>query len=117
MFIDVKFHLKQFDVCQSYARNDLHLNLPLNLSPFLVPFEKWGINYIGTIHLNSSRGMQYIIVVTEYLTKWVEVKVIKSINAKQIVIFFNENIISQFGCSKILINDGGSHLLNDVIVD
>jgi hypothetical protein len=82
-----------------------------------MPFEKWGINYIGTIHLSSSRGMQYIIVVTEYLIKWAEAKAIKFANAKQIVIFFYENIISQFGCLNILINDGGFHLLNDAIVD
>jgi hypothetical protein len=53
-----------------------------------VPFEEWGIDYIGTIHLSSSRGMRYIIVVTEYLTKWVEAKAIKFANVKQITIFF-----------------------------
>ncbi len=61
--------------------------------------------------------MHYIIVVTKYLTKWVEAKVIKSADARQIAIFFYENIISQFGCLKILIDDQGSHLLNDAIVD
>lgn len=61
--------------------------------------------------------MQYIIVVIEYLTKWVEAKAIKFVNAKQIFKIIYKNIISQFGCLKILINDRGSHLLNDAIVD
>jgi hypothetical protein len=82
MFADVESHLKRCDACPCYAQNDLHLDLPLNLSFPLVPFEKWGINYIVPIHPIFSRGMQYIIVATEYLTKWVEAKVVKSINIK-----------------------------------
>jgi hypothetical protein len=93
------------------------LDLPLNPSLPLVPFEKWGIDYIRPIHPTSSRGMQYIIVAIKYLTKWVEAKVVKSVDAKQTVIFLYENIISRFGCLKISINDQGSHFLNDAIVD
>ncbi len=61
--------------------------------------------------------MQYIIVATKYLTKWVEAKVIKYANAKQTTIILYDNIISQFGCPKILIGDQGSHFLNDAIID
>ncbi len=57
MFVNAKSHTKRCDVCQRYARNDLHLDLPLNSSLPLVPFEKWGIDYIGPIHPTSSRGM------------------------------------------------------------
>ncbi len=57
MFADAKSHTKRCDVCQHYVRNDLHLDLPLNSSLPLVPFEKWGINYIGPIYPTSSRGM------------------------------------------------------------
>jgi hypothetical protein len=38
--------------------------------------------------------MQYIIVATEYLTKWAEAKAVKFANAKQMTIFLYENIIS-----------------------
>jgi hypothetical protein len=117
MFVDAESHAKRCDACQRYARNDLHLDLPLNPSLPLVPFEKWGIDYIGPVHPTSSRGMQYIIVATEYLTKWAEAKAVKSADAKQTAIFLYKNIISRFGCPKILISDRGSHFLNDAIVD
>ncbi len=61
--------------------------------------------------------MQYIIVATEYLTKWAEAKVVKFADAKQMTIFLYENIISRFSCPKILISDRGSPFLNDAIVD
>ena len=55
-----------------YARNDLHIEMPLHVSLLLVPFEKWGIDYVGEVHPHSSKGMAYIVVATEYLTKWAE---------------------------------------------
>jgi hypothetical protein len=117
MFADVESHTKRCDVCQRYAQNDLHLDLPLNPSLPLVPFEKWGIDYIRPIHPTSSKGMQYIIVMIKCFTKWAKAKAIKSTDAKQTTIFFYEHIISRFGCLKILISDQGSHFLNDAIVD
>ena len=44
---------------------------------FLVPFEKWEIDYVGEVHLYSSKDMAYIVVTTKYLTKWAEAKAVK----------------------------------------
>jgi hypothetical protein len=59
--------------------------------------------------------MKYIIVATEYLTKWAEAKVIKVDDAKAIATLLYENVITRFGCPKILINDRGKHFLNEAI--
>ncbi len=82
MFDDAESHTKWCDACQCYAQNDLHLDIPPNSSVPLVPFEKWAIDYIRPIHPTFLEGMQYIIVATEYLTKWAEAKAVKSANAK-----------------------------------
>eukprot|EP00253_Pinus_taeda_P023156 PITA_23156 len=37
------------------------------------PFEKWGMDFVGPIN-PPSKQKQYIIVCTDYLTKWVETK-------------------------------------------
>jgi hypothetical protein len=91
------------------------MNLSMNPSLSLAPFEKWDIDYIGQISPASSRRNEYIIIATEYLTKWAEAKAVKKADAKQTTIFLYENIISRFGCPKILISDRGSHFLNLVI--
>lgn len=59
--------------------------------------------------------MAYIVVVTEYLTKWAEVKGVKTDTAVHVAIFMYENIISRFGCPKILVVDRGTHFLNFLI--
>jgi hypothetical protein len=117
MFADAKDHTKRCDACQRYARNDLHLELPLHPSLPLTPLEKWGIDYVGPISPPSSRRNEYIIMAIEYLTKWAEAKAVKTADTKQTAIFLYENIISRFGCPKILISDRGIHFINDTIVE
>jgi transposase InsO family protein len=115
LFKDSHDYVKKCDVWQRYARNDLRMEMPLHVSLPLVPFEKWGIDYVGLVHPHSSRGMVYIVVATEYLTKWAEAKVVKTDTAAHAATFMYENIITRFGCPKILVSDRGTHFLNDLI--
>ena len=115
LFKDSHDYVKRCDACQRYARNELRMEMPLHISLSLVPFEKWGIDYVGEIHPHSSKRMSYIIVATEYLTKWVEAKAVKSDTAAHTATFIYENIISRFGVPKILVSDRGTHLLNSLI--
>ena len=115
LFQDSHDYVRKCDACQRYARNDLRMEMPLHISLPLVPFEKWGIDYVGEVHPHSSRGMAYIVVATEYLTKWAEAKAVKTDTATHAATFMYENIITRFGVPKILVSDRGTHFLNDLI--
>ena len=56
LFQDSHDYVRKCDACQRYARNDLRMEMPLHISLPLVPFEKWGIDYVGEVHPHSSRG-------------------------------------------------------------
>jgi hypothetical protein len=115
LFRDAHAYVRKCDVCQRYARNDLRMELPLHISLPLVPFERWGIDYVGEVHPKSSKGMAYIVVATEYLTKWAEAKAVRTNTAKNAPIFLYENIVARFGCPKILVSDRGKYFLGDVV--
>jgi len=115
LFKDAHDYVRKCDACQRYARDDLRMEMPLHVSLPLIPFEKWGIDYVGEIHPQSSKGMKYIVVATEYLTKWAEAKAVKTDTAEHAATFMYENIISRFGVPKILVSDRGTHFLNDLI--
>ena len=115
LFKDAKEYVKNCDAYQRYARNDLHIKIPIHISLPLVPSEKWKINYVGEIHAHSSKGMAYIVVATKYLTKWIEATAVKTSTAANTATFIYENIMSSFGCPRILVSDRGTHILNSLI--
>ena len=80
------------------------------------PFEKWGIDFVGPIAPASRYGQKhYILVATDYVTKWAEAAATKNDNANTVATFLYENIITHFGCPKELVSDRGTHFINHTI--
>jgi transposase InsO family protein len=46
------------------------------------------------------------------LTRWVEAREVKDCSATTTMLFIFEDIITRFGCSKILMSDQGTHFIN-----
>ena len=70
--------------------------MPLQPQVTLEPFEKWGMDFVGPIN-PPSRQRSYIIVCTDYLTKWAETKAIKAATEEKVAEFLRENIFYKFG--------------------
>ena len=85
------------------------MEMPLHVFLPLIHFVKWGIDYVREVHPNSSRGMAYIVVATEYLTKWAEAEAVKTNTTTYTVAFMYEDITYRVGCLKILVSDRGRH--------
>ncbi len=76
---------------------------------------KWGLNFVGPIKLAGRYTRnKYIIVTTNYATKWVEAKSLR-INIVAITTnFLYECILTRFGCPLTIITDHGVHFIYDV---
>ena len=61
------------------------------------PFRRCPVDIIGEIHPYSSLEHEYIIVATDYFTKWTEVIPFRSITQEQVIIFIESYIFGQFG--------------------
>nr|GFB70264.1 reverse transcriptase domain-containing protein [Tanacetum cinerariifolium] len=60
------------------------------------------------------KGNKYSIVDVDYLSKWVEAKVLP-MNDARVVVKFLKSFFSRFGTPKAIINDRGTHFCNDQI--
>ncbi|CAM6104288.1 unnamed protein product [Calypogeia fissa] len=88
----------------------LHPILPL------APFEKWGIDYIGPITpVMPSRRSRYVLLATDYATKWVEARATKKDDAQTTTRFMFEQIFIRFGPPLELVSDRGTHFLNKTV--
>ena len=70
-------------------------------------FDCWDIDFMGPFP--SSTGNEYILVLVDYMSKWVEAMATSRNDAKTVV---KKNIFARFGVPRILISDGGSHFCN-----
>jgi hypothetical protein len=60
-------------------------------------------------------GERYIITATYYLTRWAKVKAIKHCSETTTGRFIFDDIITRFGCPKILMSNQGTHFINKTI--
>jgi hypothetical protein len=73
MIADCFMYYKGCQVCQKFG--DLHLVPAAELHPIIKPwpFRGWGLDFIREIHPSSSKGHRFVLVATDYFTKWTEV--------------------------------------------
>ncbi|MCO5562243.1 hypothetical protein L7F22_015869 [Adiantum nelumboides] len=104
------------DLCQHATRleNCLRPNNPIMTA---LPFEKWGVDYVGPITSTSKHGKAYIIVATDYLTKWSEARAVRSDDARTTATFLIDHVICRFGALAELVFNRGTLFLNDVLED
>jgi hypothetical protein len=83
-------------------------SLPLKPVVVIGPFQQWGLDFIGEIHPPSSNQHRWILVATDYVTKWIESIPIRNANHTIIINFLYDHIFSKFGCPKILVTDNAT---------
>jgi len=112
MFEDIRNYIKGCDSCQ--RRGKPSKKTLLHPIPVGKPFEKIGIDFDRPLPLTNN-GNKYIIVATDYLTKWPEASATSAADANTVVEFIYENIICRHGCPNYILSDRGSHFRNKVV--
>src|SRR5436305_15349777 len=72
------------------------------------PFERIGIDFVRLLE-KTRRENRYILVTTDYLTKWPEAKAMKDVTTTNVVKFIYKVIICRHGCSKIILLNRETH--------
>jgi hypothetical protein len=99
-------------VGKPYRRDDILVYPQFTLQAF----DKWKIEFVGLINpLRRISGARYIIIVTEYLTRWEEATPVIDCTMEIVLRFLFQNVVTRFGCTHGLTSDQGIHFLNKTI--
>ena len=76
--------------------------------------KQWGIDIIGEINSNSSLQHKYILMTSDYFTRWVEAIPLRKVNEDAVMDLLQDHIMTRFGVpiSLVLIM-----LLNFLLLD
>lgn len=88
--------------------------LPLHPITAYEPFDKWGMDFIGPIDPPSNQN-NCILMCTDYLTKWVEVKALRESNETVVVEFLNENSFTEFGVLREIVKNQGTQFNSKMV--
>nr|GEY05445.1 reverse transcriptase domain-containing protein [Tanacetum cinerariifolium] len=96
--------VKHCDSCQRQGKISQKDEMPQNSIQVCEIFDVWGIDFMGPFP--RSKGNKYILVAVDYLSKWVEAKVLPT-NDARVVVKFLKLLFSRFGTLKAIISDRG----------
>src|ERR1043165_3261011 len=115
MSTDIRGFVRTCPECQrSNVRNQPP---PATLHPIPVHglFHRWGIDLIGPLN-ETRQAKRYIIVATEYLTRWAEVDAIEDKSAESVHAFLLR-LVFRFGAWEVLLHDQGREFCNKLVAD
>nr|XP_016460439.1 PREDICTED: uncharacterized protein LOC107783929 [Nicotiana tabacum] len=102
--------VKSCDECQRTGNISRRHEMPITTIQEVEVFDMWGIDFMGPFV--SSYGNNYILVVVDYVSKWVEAVALPTNDVKGVTCFLKKNIFTRFGTPRAIISDGGTHFRN-----
>ncbi|UYV77773.1 hypothetical protein LAZ67_15002226 [Cordylochernes scorpioides] len=115
MLKDVSEFVKTCHLCQSRkGSNQLPSGLLQPIPPANFPFERIGIDFVGPLPSTKNRK-KWIIVLTDYYTRYAETKAISEATVKEVSKFLVEDIFLRHGAPQYLISDRGSQFTSNLM--
>nr|GEX70045.1 reverse transcriptase domain-containing protein [Tanacetum cinerariifolium] len=110
IYKDAHEFVKNCDSCQRQEKISQRDEMPQNSIQTCEIFDVWCIDFMGPFP--SSRGNKYILVVVDYLSKWVGAKALPT-NDASVVCKFLKSLFARFGSPRAIISDRGTYFCND----
>jgi hypothetical protein len=113
MLNDIREYCQKCEECARQKRSKNRATL-LSLLPAAGPFERLGLDFVGPIHPTSYEGNNYILVITDYFTKWVEVIALPDWTAETTCKALVDKIINYHGPPRVIVTDRGTNFTSEL---
>lgn len=114
-FNDTEHFVQQCDLCARY-KTSRKTKAPLMPMPFAGPWERVGVDLVGPLPV-TGKGSRFIIVFTDYFSRWVEAVPLPNAEAATCAEAFLREIVCRFGAPRELLSDRGAQFLSKIMLE
>ena len=108
---EIGLYIKCCPKCQMYKRQKQNENVENIPTKPGYPFSRVGLDLVGPLP-RTKAGNKFIIVLVDYLTKWVEAEPLKETGSDEVVKFLKK-VFARHGTPEILVTDNGPQFYSD----
>jgi hypothetical protein len=112
MMDDCVKYQKGYEACQRFGNIQSASAGVMNSIVKSWPSRGWGLDFISEIYPGSSKERRFILVATDYFTKWTEVVLLRNMTHREVISFVQEHIIYQFEVPQTLTTDQGPSFMS-----
>ena len=113
MKADVLAWISLCTMCAALPARNSFLRAPLQSIQVTAPFELLAVDIMGPFP-KSDRGNEYVVVFSDYLTRWPEAFAVAHIDAESIAELLVTEIISRHGSPRRLLSDQGTQFTSEL---
>lgn len=114
MYMDVQHYVLSCESCSMRKSPKHRQTTPLLPLPVAGPGEQWAVDCLGPFIESTSKN-RYIVVWTDYCTRWVECFAVPNIEAVTIANQLVNEIMPRHGAPRTLLSDRGSNFLSSLV--
>ena len=101
-------------ICQETKRNYAYNPTPLHPLPIVDVFERWHMDILGPL-TPSTEGYKYILVCTDWMSRWVEAIPLHNQEAATIAKALHKEIFCRYDAPRTLLSDRGRNFMSKIL--
>ena len=110
---DIRIWISKCEICASIKPPQKTFKAPLGSMPTGAPWDRLATDILGPLPV-TPRGNRYILGVTDYFTKWIEVFPVPNQTAETCANVILNEVICRYGCPLSIHSDQGRNFESDI---
>ena len=113
---DVYKYVQQCLLCQQFKYNNQPLSMPMQLHMVTEPWHTIGIDIMGPFPI-TQRQKQFLLVVVDYFTRWVEIFPLRTTTANVIANVITNEVFCRYGMPTFILSDNGPQFIAELFAE